>query len=147
MHSNLTFDRQKSLREPESEASPRPVRGPPVAGRQKNWPIPAARIGRKKPFANRIRELKLVRRARQRAGRSRNFFLLFYQFLAFLIAKVLKFWKFDFSKNSNFDHFFKNSRKMPISRNKHSTSILTCCTPTNVIKWCWMMYSNLTFDR
>ena len=116
MYSNLTFDRQKSLWEPKSEASPRPAWDRPVAGRQKNWPIPAARIGRKKPFANRIRELKLVRRARQRAGRSRKIFFVFLTIFSFFnwknrqILKIsffeeFKFWSFfwKFSKNADLE--------------------------------------------
>ena len=45
---------------------------------------------RKKPFAKRIRELNCARRARQRVGRSRKIFFVFFIFPCFLKGKFEK---------------------------------------------------------
>ena len=50
-----------SLGEPPAHAGPTSGRRPPEAGRQNFERIPAAIRGRKKPFANRIREFDVCR--------------------------------------------------------------------------------------
>ena len=76
--------------------------GPTPARRRPHRKNEISRVskGRKKPSANRIREIEFVRRARQRAGRSRKKFLLFFHFFHFFPLKFAeKFEKIHFWRN------------------------------------------------